>query len=76
LRPPPANPIPAITHASPNCAALKLREFFIFATEQPRLNRGQMLSFYAFVGKLHTLLETVAAGRHYNLDKAGPSPSL
>jgi hypothetical protein len=43
---------------------LKLRKFFNFATKLPRLIRRQMLPFYAFVGKLHTLLETVAAGIH------------
>jgi hypothetical protein len=43
---------------------LKRLEFFNFATAQPRLNREQVLPFYAFVGKLHTLLKTVADGIH------------
>jgi hypothetical protein len=46
-------------------------EFFNFPSEQPSLKREQMLPFYAFVGKLCTFLESVAARRHYNLDKAG-----
>src|ERR1700758_301156 len=58
----PANRISATICAAPIRAALKLPEFFNFATEQPRLNRRQMLSFYAFIGKLHTLSKTVAVG--------------
>jgi hypothetical protein len=40
-------------------------EFFNFATEQPSLKRQQMLPFYAFVGKLRTFLESVAARLHW-----------
>jgi len=39
-------------------------EFFNVATEQPSLKRRQMLSFYAFVGKLCTFLKGVAARLH------------
>src|SRR5690242_6530597 len=54
----------ARTRTAPICAALKLHGLFNFAIEQPRLKRRQVLPFYAFVGKLHTLLKTVAAGIH------------
>src|SRR5262249_53325486 len=66
--PPPANPI-LRKPAAPTCAALKLVEFFNFATEQPRLNRGQVPPFYAFVGKLYTLSRSVAVGVKFVLER-------
>src|SRR6516165_10596584 len=47
---------------SPDVRLWNFVNFSMFATEQPRLNREQMLPFYAFVGKLHTLSRSVAVG--------------
>jgi hypothetical protein len=49
---------------SPDMRGFELNEFLNFASEQPRLKRRQMLPFYAFVGKLHSLSKTVATGIH------------
>src|SRR5262249_28453991 len=48
--------------AAPTCAALKVPKFFNFVTKPPRSNRRQMLPFYAFVGKLYSLSNSVAVG--------------
>src|SRR5215472_15778726 len=55
---------------APICVALKLHEFLNFASDQPRLKRRQMLPFYAFVGKLHSLSTTVATGIHRISERA------
>jgi hypothetical protein len=49
---------------TPAMRGYELHEFFNFATQQPSLNRQQMLPFYAFVGKLCTFLKGVAAWLH------------
>jgi hypothetical protein len=51
----------------------ELAKYFSFATAQPSLNPRQMMPFYAFVGKLHTLSKSVAAGIHRPLCHALPA---
>jgi hypothetical protein len=55
-------PNPCDNPHNPTCAVLKVPKFFNFVTKPPRSNRGQMPPFYAFVGKPHTLSNTVAVG--------------
>jgi hypothetical protein len=52
------------TPCAPRMRGEERHEFFNFPSEQPSLKREQMLPFYAFVGKLCTFLESVAARLH------------
>jgi hypothetical protein len=44
---------------------LNLHEFFNLATQEPSLKHQQMLTFYAFAGKLKSFHDSVARGLHF-----------